>query len=63
MSTKPDYANNLSQEMGLSYDRPKTKAELMRACLKWRKLDRQYGTEMGTPLHHDNRCELHSNRV
>lgn len=29
------------------------------ACALLRWLDRRYGTEPGSPLHHDGRCPLH----
>ena len=29
----------------------------MSKCKHWRELDREFGTDPDSPLHHDNRCE------
>ena len=28
-------------------------------CVHWRAMDAHYGTEPGSPLHHDQRCQIH----
>lgn len=37
-----------------------TDAEL---CQHWRELDAYFGTETGSPLHHDWRCNVHGQHV
>jgi hypothetical protein len=37
---------------------PGQMADLMEWCKFWKDMDSFYGTEPGTPLQHDSRCEF-----